>query len=122
MELREAGPGDVDAVVDVLVAAREDDPGWTYRFQHRHEYPEEHRKFQRLFVQCLIDPSYEDWLVMVAESPSVEDGGVAKIVAFAVWDVSYVNKRKYGPCYQRKNRSLPISLINVQRVSQPPSI
>lgn len=107
MKLRQAGPGDVDAVLDVLIAGREDDAGWTYRFQYRHEYPEEHRKFQRLYVQNLLNPSHEDWWVMVAESPSVDDAGVAKIVAFAVWDVSYVNKRKHGPSYQSKKRSLP---------------
>jgi hypothetical protein len=111
MRLREAGPSDVDAVVDVLLAAMPDDPAWDYRFQYRKEHPEDHRKFQRLFFKYLIDPSYEDWVVMVAESPSVEDSSVSNIVAFAVWDISYINKRKHGPSYKAKHRSLPHFII-----------
>jgi hypothetical protein len=35
-------------------------------------------------------------------APTKTEGG--EIVAFSVWDVSYINKRKYGPSYQPQNR------------------
>jgi hypothetical protein len=105
MAIRPATMADLDAVVDVVINAMPDDPQWTYRFPYRHEFPEDHLKYTKMLYQLFIDPSYDDWFVLVKEAPSIEDSNVSKIVAFSVWDVSYINKAKHGPDYERQNRS-----------------
>jgi hypothetical protein len=42
---------------------------------------------------------------MVLETARLDDPDTSMTVAFAVWDVTYVNKRKFGPDYQTKHRS-----------------
>ena len=96
---------DLDSVLEVALSAMPYDPDWNYRYQYRDQYPEDHLKYTKLLFQFFIDPSYDDWHVMVAKAPSLEDPNVTKIVAFAVWDVSYVNKRKHGQDYKPLNRS-----------------
>lgn len=106
MSTRQATLRDLEAVVDVVLAAMPLDPQWNYRFPYRHTYPKDHRKFTKLLFQFFIDPSYDDWHVMVAEAPSIDDPQVSRIVAFAVWEVSYINKAKHGAgCYRPQNRS-----------------
>jgi hypothetical protein len=107
MSTRQAKLNDLDAVVEVVLAAMPLDPQWNYRFPYRDSYPEDHRKFTKRLFRLFIDPAIDDWQVMVAEAPSIEEPHVSKIVAFAVWDISYINKAKHGSdCYQAQSRSL----------------
>ncbi|KAK4238563.1 hypothetical protein C8A03DRAFT_33442 [Achaetomium macrosporum] len=71
------------------------DPQWDYRFPYRHLYPADHYKYTRMLFECFLDPSYDDWLVTVVED-SFEPGGETSVVSFGVWDVSYINKRRYA--------------------------
>ncbi|KAL2267133.1 hypothetical protein VTJ83DRAFT_4410 [Remersonia thermophila] len=99
MEPRMGLPGDVDAVTRVIINTMPLDPQWDYRFPYRKQHPEDHYKYTRMLFEYFLDPEHDDWVVMVVED-SLEPGGPAEVVAFGVWDVSYINKRRYGPGYK----------------------
>jgi hypothetical protein len=103
VNVRLAKPNEIDAVVDVVIAAMPEDPAWIYRFPYRREYPDDHRRFNRLLFEALINPTYDDWEVVVVEYPK-DDISEAIIVAFAVFNISYINFRKNGASYQPQNR------------------
>jgi hypothetical protein len=131
VNIRWATPSDVDAVVDVVIQAMPYDPQWDYRFPYRKDFPDDHRKYTRMLYEQFADPSNDDWRILVIEvqqgdeEPSIgrriaelvrngydgvaaapESGSSGEIVAFSVWDVSYLNKRKYGPSYKPQNRKI----------------
>ena len=105
--VRLANPTDVDAVVDVMLSAMPRDPTWDYRFSHRRDYPEDTLKYTTELQKLFIDPSFDDWEVLVVDAPMNEDPSVSKVVAFSVWDISYENRARYGPGYQKQDRSCP---------------
>ncbi len=96
-------PEDADELTQVMIKTMPLDPQWNYRFPLRHEYPEDHEKYTRMLLEYFLDPAYDDWVVMVVED-SLEPGDDKRIVAFGVWEVSYLNKRKYGPGYKAQDR------------------
>ncbi|KAK3940278.1 hypothetical protein QBC46DRAFT_364202 [Diplogelasinospora grovesii] len=100
MKPRKALPSDVDALTRVIIQAMPLDPQWNYRFPYREEYPEDHYKFSKMLFEYFLHLDYDDWLVMVVEDSPESDGNNTSIVSFAIWDVSYVNKRRYGPGYK----------------------
>jgi len=96
-------PSDVDAITDVIIQAMPLDPQWNYRFPWRNEFPEDHYRYTRMLLEFFLDPTYDDWAVMVVED-SLDSMGDSQIVAFGVWDVSFTNKRRYGPAYVPQDR------------------
>ncbi|KXX81484.1 hypothetical protein MMYC01_201720, partial [Madurella mycetomatis] len=88
-------PSDIEAVTDAVIRTMPLDPQWDYRFPYRHQYPADHYKYTRMLFEYFLDPSYDDWLVMVAED-SLEPGSTTSVVSFGVFNVSYLNKRRYG--------------------------
>jgi len=99
-------PKDLDGVTEVILEAMPDDPQWDYRFPKRCEFPEDHRKFTKMLLQCFLDPKFDDWVVMVVEDkqePKTKDQD-PRIVSFGVFDVSYKNKREEGPGYKTQDR------------------
>ncbi|KAL2258261.1 hypothetical protein VTK26DRAFT_8513 [Humicola hyalothermophila] len=104
MEPRLALPDDIEAVTRVIIETMPLDPQWDYRFPYRHDYPEDHYKYTKMLFEYFLDPAYDDWVVMVVED-SFEPGGPPEVVAFGVWDVSYANKRRYGPGYTPQDRN-----------------
>ncbi|KAF5675404.1 gnat family protein [Fusarium circinatum] len=84
--IREATLDGLDGIVDVVLVAMAHDPQWNYRFVHKDEFPDDHRKFTRLLYQQFISPLNDD-------SRS----------CFAVWDVCYANKARFGSNYQPQN-------------------
>jgi hypothetical protein len=105
MAIRLATPADLDSVVELALAALPDDPDWHYRFPYHDKYPEDHLKFTRLLFQFYLDPGHNDFRIMVAEAPKSESCPETKMVSYALWDVSFLNKRKYGPGYKPQDRS-----------------
>lgn len=101
--IRPATFADVDNVVEVFIATSSLDEIARYRNQYIQQYPEDLIKYETLVHQLLTSPKYSDYHVMVAEAPSLEDATVTKVVAYAVWDVSYRNKRQYGSEYKSQN-------------------
>ncbi|KAI8724206.1 N-acetyltransferase domain-containing protein [Fusarium sp. LHS14.1] len=80
--MRIAEAKDVDQVTQVFIKAMQDNQSWPYRFPHRVEYAEDHWNYNRDLILELQDAA-QAW----------------QIVAFSVWDTSYVNKRAHGPGY-----------------------
>lgn len=121
IRIRQAVPEDVDAVTDVLlVSMPQDRDWWDYRFPHRDEHPDEHRRFFRRLVEAWISPEFPDWVLMVAEVCALEDEatGTYRVGAYAAWDISYLNYRTFGPGYKPRDRMvfllflLPLLLQN----------
>lgn len=103
MEIPRPGrPEDLDGVTEVIIQAMPDDPQWNYRFPKRREFPDDHRKYTKMLLQCFLDPAFDDWAVMVVEDRQEDQD--ARIVSFGVFDVSYKNKRKMGTGYQTQDR------------------
>ncbi|KAJ9133961.1 hypothetical protein NKR23_g10392 [Pleurostoma richardsiae] len=115
VRIRQAEPRDVDQVTDVLIAAMSvDQDWWDYRYPYRLAHPDDHRRFLRLLVESWIRLDFDDWLVVVAEcadeAEEAEGTGPVtgqhwRIVAYAAWDVSYGNFRRYGEGYHPQNPS-----------------
>ncbi|KAK0721966.1 hypothetical protein B0T26DRAFT_739299 [Lasiosphaeria miniovina] len=101
---------DVDAITNVIIKAMPLDPQWDYRFPLRYEYPDDHYKYTRMLFELFLDPTHNDWCVMVVED-ALEPDCETMIVAFGVWDVSYANKRQYGPDYQTQD---PVTEVEEQ--------
>ncbi|KAF4478558.1 gnat family [Fusarium agapanthi] len=99
--IREATLDDLDGIVDVVLVAMAHDPQWNYRFVHKDEFPDDHRKFTRLLYQQFISPLNDDWKVILAEVTI--PGMLSKVVGFAVWDVCYANKARFGSSYEPQN-------------------
>ncbi|KAK3985493.1 hypothetical protein QBC44DRAFT_335104 [Cladorrhinum sp. PSN332] len=95
-------PTDLEAVTDVIIKAMPLDPQWDYRFPYRQQYPEDHYKYTKMLFQYFLDPAFDDWVVMVVED-SLRPGNELSVVSFGVWDMSYINKRLYGPGYKTQD-------------------
>lgn len=104
--LRPGLPSDVDAITNVIIKTMPLDPQWDYRFPLRKQYPEDHYKYIRMLFEYFLDPSYDDWAVMVVEEvdPAGCEKKQLKIASISVWDVSYRNKLKHGPTYIPQDR------------------
>lgn len=100
---RPATLADIDNLVEVYKATAPLEESFHYTNQHAQQYPEDLMKYENLFHLLLVSPKYSDYHVMVAEAPSLEDVTVTKIIAYAVWDVSYRNKRQHGSQYKSQN-------------------
>ena len=94
--IRPADLADLDAVVEIKRSSAVFDTAWNYCYQYCKQFPEDNLKYTTILFRSFLDPSFDDWHVMVAEAPSLEDPNVMKLVAFAVWEISYKNKRKVG--------------------------
>ncbi|KAL2692459.1 hypothetical protein Neosp_002868 [[Neocosmospora] mangrovei] len=95
--MRTAEAKDVDRVTQVFIKAMQNNQSWPYRFPHRVKYAEDHWNYNRDLIRRFISPDYNDWVIIVVE---LQDAVQAwQIVAFSVWDISYVNKRAHGPGY-----------------------
>jgi hypothetical protein len=95
--IRQASPQDVDAVTALFIKCLDDEESWDYRFPYRHEYPEDHWKFAKSYVEFMLNEENEDFEVWIVEVEEPESSW--KAVALSMWDVSYVNKRLHGPDY-----------------------
>lgn len=98
--IRPATFANIDDMVAVSKAAAPLDETFAYVYQHAQQYPEDLIKYRKLVNHLWISPKYSDLHVMVAEAQSLEDVTVTKVIAFAVWNVSYRNKRQYGSEYK----------------------
>lgn len=102
--IRTATIADLDGLLEVNRSKRVHEPQWHYRFSHYDQFRQDNEKYDEIRHRHLLDPSNDDWHVMLAEAPSLEDPSVIKIVAYAIWDVSYRNKRRFGSVYQPSDR------------------
>ncbi|KAI9659027.1 MAG: hypothetical protein M1821_001987 [Bathelium mastoideum] len=100
-------------------------PQYSYRYRYRQEYPEDYRKYTRIEYERYLDPAWNNWHVMVAETQSDKETRSSQIVALAVWDLSSINRRKYGGEYKIQdpvievNRSGGLTRRDVDRERGP---
>ncbi len=100
MRLRQGTPSDKDEVANVLIAAFPQDRAfWDYRYPFRDEFPEDHRRYITLLAEGFLATENEDYLVVMAELPDPTRPDQLVAAAVAVWKVTYINTRKYGPGY-----------------------
>jgi hypothetical protein len=114
MKVRAAHLDDLDELVDLVLVTMCDDAQWDYRFEHKVEHPEDHRKYTRMLYEKFLDVAYDDWLIMLVEEEATESRP-RRIVAFSVWNVSYANKRKHGSGYVPQSRES--ALLNLLDLS-----
>ena len=100
MIVQPANLTEVDEIVDVVRVAKALDPQWNCRFRYIKEHDDDKLKHTKMLFHNFVDPANDDWLVMVVKAPDSYKESAAKIVAFAVWDVSYRNKSKFGSSYE----------------------
>ena len=117
--IRSATFADIDDLLAVYKASAPLESTFSYVNQHVQQYPEDLIKYEKLVNHLWISPKYSDFHVMVAEAPSLEDMTMTKVVACAVWDVSYRNKRQHGFKYKSQNGK---ARRNPPSASNPPSI
>ena len=102
--IRTATLADLDGILEVCLGAAPFDDSVRYVNLYREQFPEDDIKYCKLWLQYVINPIHDDFNVMVAEAPSLEDSHTMKIGGYAVWNVSYRKKRKHGSEYQPQDR------------------
>ncbi|KAF1986480.1 acyl-CoA N-acyltransferase [Aulographum hederae CBS 113979] len=115
--VRKASVEDLDAILDIGLAALPHDPQWHYRFPYRHEFPEDTRDFTRARYKEFLEDGEKQWCVMVAESADAQHPRGAKPVAFAIWEIVNIRKH-FGFCTPSKtstNTSTPRTAPSVKR-------
>src|ERR1700712_5025177 len=85
ISIRPASLADLDAMLDIGLAAMPLDPQWNWRFPHRFEFPDDHRKFTRNVYRSFLENKSGNWAVMLAE---VAEEDSIMPAAFAVWNLS----------------------------------
>jgi hypothetical protein len=118
LPLSQAGPNDVDNLVDVYLASMQDHITWDYVYPFRKKYPEEHRYGASVVFRHLLSEEQDDFIVMIVEHRAHEHPHANRIISFAVWDVAYVNRRKHGPDYAVKARKFSPATAAVFRTAR----
>lgn len=81
------GDADLNAIVDIVIQAFNYDPQWQYRYPYRLQYPEDHRKFTRIYYADYLEMTFAGHnTIMLAEMPSDEDPSVLKVISVSIWD------------------------------------
>lgn len=86
--VRQASIDDLDAILDIGLAAMPMDPQWNYRFPYRQLFPDDHRLHTRERYRDFLENRSNGWFVTLAETYPNSSTGVPQILAFAVWDIS----------------------------------
>ncbi|KAK3398308.1 hypothetical protein B0T20DRAFT_353359 [Sordaria brevicollis] len=60
------------------------DPQWDYRFPLRKQFPEDHYKYTRMLFEYFLDPSFDDWTVMVVEDVDPASSEKLRIASISV--------------------------------------
>jgi len=114
ISIRRASKLDLDAIVDVVLAAMPMDPQWDWRFPKRKQFPEDTKYFTKLKYAEFLH-NIEKWHVMVAEYSSEVQLSTSTIIAVAVWEVANLHLHRSRPKLQRIHRSyLPVRWREVQ--------
>ncbi|ESZ92732.1 hypothetical protein SBOR_6897 [Sclerotinia borealis F-4128] len=91
--IRQAEPKDIDAITTAMLASFASDTMWRYRYLYREEYPDDHIKYTRLYIELMVSGSFPDYLTMILE---VEEDSIWNVAALSIWNISYANRRIYA--------------------------
>jgi len=88
--MRPATKADLDSITWIVEGGFPDDPGCTYKFPYRTEFPGDFRKWTWIqYEEYLNQP--EKYATLVTTAPVLVDGGkrvIHKPVSLAVWDIA----------------------------------
>jgi hypothetical protein len=88
LKIRPALASDLDALVWIGLAVFPFEPQWPYRYPFAAEFPEDHKKFTLIrYSEWLDAASTPECIIMVAESPSLEDQNITKVVGLSIWRI-----------------------------------
>jgi len=88
LKIRPALASDLDALTWIGLAAFPFEPQWPYRYPFAAEFPEDHKKFTWIrYSEWLDAASTPECIIMVAESPSLEDQNITKVVGLSIWRI-----------------------------------
>ncbi|KAF4987083.1 hypothetical protein FDECE_15606 [Fusarium decemcellulare] len=97
LSIRWATKADLDAITWVVQHGFPDDPGCTYKFPRRDEFPEDFWKWTRLeYDEYLNQPDKFVTLVVTAPVPSDTGAVVDRPISIGVWDVAPETKAAGG--------------------------
>ncbi|KAF4470351.1 gnat family [Fusarium albosuccineum] len=97
LSIRWATKADLDAITWVVQYGFPDDPGCTYKFPRRDEFPEDFWKWTRLeYDEYLDQPEKFATLVVTAPVPSDTGAVVDRPISIGVWDVAPETKATGG--------------------------
>jgi len=130
LKIRPALASDLDALTWIGLAAIPFEPQWPYRYPFAAEFPEDHNKFTRIrYSEWLEAASTPECIIMVAESPSLQDKNITKVVGLSIWRIprrgsnGESNNKCLNPCpshpiltssQEQKNRRLRKSIGRAQ--------
>ena len=99
VSIRRASLADLDAMLDIGLAAMPLDPQWNWRFPHRLDFPEDHRKYTQSIYRDFLENKSGNWVVVLAEIAVQDNPGSVSPAAFAVWNLASLGSSKqYGEC------------------------
>jgi hypothetical protein len=88
LHIRPVRPSDLDALTEIGIAAFPFEPQWLYRYPYRAQYPEDHHTYSRIrYSEWLAAANTSECIIMIAESPSIENLEIYKPVALSIWRV-----------------------------------
>jgi hypothetical protein len=128
ISVRRASLADLNAMLDIGLAAMPLDPQWNWRFPNRHCFPEDHRKFTRSVYRDFLENKSGNWLVMLAEITGQDSLTSAVPVAFAVWNLTNLantNQNSHAASINGAYATLSMkrpSLNNLQGTNTQPCI
>src|SRR5690554_1871012 len=84
MEVRQATPADLPAILKVVLSAMTPECQWQYCFPYRNRYADDHAAHTKAALErCLTTPD-EGWLVAVVEVPDRVDEQANAIASVAI--------------------------------------
>ncbi|OCL07415.1 hypothetical protein AOQ84DRAFT_295130 [Glonium stellatum] len=109
ISIRQGSIVDLDAMLDIGLAAFPLDPQWDYRFPHRWTYPRDTRKFTRMRYREFLEGGNGRWVVLFAECIDPENPLRLKIMAFSVWEIINISNQMFQRAAQDNQTPPPES-------------
>jgi GNAT superfamily N-acetyltransferase len=119
VSVRLASLADLDAMVDIGLAAMPLDPQWNWRFPHRLAFPDDHRKFTRSTYRYFLENKAGNWVVMLAEIVVPGEQGSVRPAAFAVWNLANLTSCERSGAHRDQCTS-GVHLTDVDANLRPP--
>ncbi|EGX88205.1 Acyl-CoA N-acyltransferase [Cordyceps militaris CM01] len=95
LHIRDALPGDVDALAAIIRYAMPMDPQWDYRFPLRKQYPEDNYGYTRLMMKSFLEAQGVVVKVVTFPAPGLPEEDEVP-AALAVWEVEPDKDKKYS--------------------------
>jgi ribosomal protein S18 acetylase RimI-like enzyme len=105
ISIRRATIEDLDAMVEIALAAMPQDPQWNWRFPYRLQFPDDTRGFTRVKYKEFLQDSDGQWRVMLAEGRELDGQARPKAIAMAIWNVKNLTAPKYKMRCQEMSKS-----------------